>query len=315
MGKPSQQPIPKSLAETHASGMPQLFPESVHPGRGCLLQIYPARVNAEMIRLSSRRTLMGRDLSCDVTLEDNAASRTHAAIDADEQGYLVIDLGSTNGTYVDDEIVQDRRRLKGGELIRLGNTILKFMSSIDEEAQYHAVVHELMTRDPLTNAFNRAYLIPALEQGVLRSIRQQSGLCIILMDIDHFKVINDSHGHLTGDEVLRIFCERIRGCLRQGDVLARLGGEEFLVLVESMAIEEARRMAERIRLVISSHPFVTQAGEIPVTCSIGVTALSPESTICPTVDQLLSAADHLLYAAKAAGRNNVQAGLRDSQIR
>ncbi len=228
MDTTSQSQLHRSLSETHTAGLPAVYPVTVHPGRGCLLQIYPARVNAEMMRLNNRRTILGRDPSCDVTVEDNAASRTHAAIDADETGYHIIDLGSTNGTYVNDELVRDRRVLRGGELIRLGSTILKFMSSIDEEAQYHAVVHELMTRDPLTNAFNRAYLIPVLEKSILNSIRTQTGMSIILMDIDHFKSINDSHGHLTGDEVLRIFCERIRACIRPADVLARLGGEEFL---------------------------------------------------------------------------------------
>lgn len=295
----------RSLAETHSEGIQFFPPEPPKSGRGCLLQIYPATVHAEMVRLTKRRILIGRDLSCDVALEDTAVSRNHAAIECDEQGYVVIDLGSRNGTFVDDRPLPDRRRLMGGELIRAGSTILKFMASMDEEAQYHTVVHELMTRDPLTNAFNRSFMMSLLVKLLPRCRPNNQELSVILIDIDHFKNVNDSYGHLVGDEVLRSFCERIRSVLRMDDVLCRLGGEEFVVIAEKTGLKAASRIAERIRLTVSSATFSTQAGSLRVTCSLGVACCDGMTADVP-VDYLLAKADKQLYAAKNAGRNCVQ---------
>jgi len=299
----------RSLADTQIDGFRFFQATEEQSGRGCVLQIFPATPQAEMFRLNSRRTLIGRELSCDIALEDNAVSRTHAAIEQEDSGYSVIDLGSRNGTFVDDKLLRDRRRLKGGEHIRLGGTILKFMASMDEEAQYHAVVHELMTRDPLTSAFNRSYLMSMLEKLLARCQFTHQKLSVILMDIDYFKKVNDSWGHLVGDEVLRVFSERIRNVLRSGDALCRLGGEEFVLISERTGLQDAVRIAERIRLTVSSTPFSTQAGPVEITCSVGV--MTVDESDRGTVDDLLSRADKHMYAAKAAGRNCVRSPLND----
>ncbi|HRA88819.1 MAG TPA: GGDEF domain-containing protein [Planctomycetaceae bacterium] len=291
------------LEDTHAGGFHFFPPSNVPSVRGCLLQICPAVAQAEMIRLSAQRSLIGREPSCEITLNDNAVSRTHAAIELDDSGYYVIDLGSRNGTFVDDKILRERRRLHGGELIRLGSTILKFMSSMDEEAQYHAVVQELMTRDPLTNAFNRSYLISTLEKLLPRLQSSKQFLSVIMIDIDYFKKVNDSHGHMVGDEVLRIFSERIRRGLREDDFFCRMGGEEFVVICQRAQLKDAVRIAERIRLTVSSNPFSTQSGVLSITCSLGVATCDPASP--GTVDDLLSRADDLMYLAKGTGRNRV----------
>ena len=234
-------------------------------------------------------------------------SRTHAAIELDDPDYFVTDLGSRNGTFVNDKLLRDRRRLKGGELIRLGGTILKFMASTDEEANYHAVVQELMKRDPLTNAYNRSYLMLTLEKMLPRCLFAKHNLAVIMIDIDDFKRVNDSHGHLVGDEVLRVFSERIRHTLREGDSLCRFGGEEFVVISERTDLPSALRIAERIRQTVSSTPFSTQGGPVVVTCSLGVMTLDQPNVA--TVDQLLSGADERMYAAKACGRNCVRSAL------
>jgi diguanylate cyclase (GGDEF)-like protein len=297
----------RSLADTQTEGF-QLFsiPE-VSSGRGCVLQIYPATAHAEMVRLSNRRTVIGREPTCDISLDDNAVSRSHVAIELDDSDYFVKDLGSRNGTFVDDKLLRERRRLKGGELIRLGGTILKFMASMDKEANYHAVVHELMTRDPLTNAFNRSYLMLTLEKLLPRCRASRQNLAVIVIDIDYFKKVNDSYGHLVGDEVLRVFSERVRNTLREGDSLCRLGGEEFVVISEQTDLQSASRIAERIRLTVSSTPFSTQTGPVNVTCSLGVMTIDQPNI--GTVDELLSGADNLMYAAKASGRNCVRSPL------
>lgn len=295
---------PRSLADTHADAVRFFEPEPAPAGRACLLQIYPAGVHAEMIRLNKKRTLIGRDLASDVALEDTSVSRTHAAIDQDDTGYMILDMASRNGTFVDDQPLRGARRLTGGELIRVGSTILKFLSSMDEEAQYHAVVHELMIRDALTNTFNRSYLMSTLDKLVPRCMRNGVDLSVIVIDIDHFKKVNDSFGHMVGDEVLRIFSERLRSSLRADNVLCRLGGEEFVVIAERASLPDGVRIAERLRLAVSSEPFLTQSGALKVTCSLGVASL--QATRATGVDQLLNAADSRLYAAKKAGRNCVK---------
>ena len=294
---------PISMADTCADPF-EIFTTPVESGKGCLLQIYPACSNSELMRLTSSRTVIGRDPSCDVSINDNAMSRTHAAVVLLGRGYFLADLNSTNGTYVDDQLLRGRIPLEGGELIRMGGCILKFMAAMDEEANYHAVVHELMIRDSLTNAFNRSYLIPLMESQLAKCREQQQIFSAILLDIDHFKQINDQHGHLVGDEVLRIFCERIRHELRKMNMLARFGGEEFVIACCRTSLTEASRIAERSRLAISSEPFQTQAGPISVTCSLGVACSNGFDF--PTCDLLISAADSLLYSAKKSGRNRVQ---------
>jgi len=293
-----------SLADTRADPFEIFATDPVESDKGCLLQIYPACSNSELMRLKSSRTVIGRDPSCDITIRDNAMSRSHAAVDLLGRGYFLTDLNSTNGTYLDDQLLRGRTPLEGGELIRMGGCILKFMAAMDEEANYHAVVHELMIRDSLTNAFNRSYLIPLIESELAQSREQQQIFSAILLDIDHFKKINDQHGHLVGDEVLRIFCERIRDELRKVDMLARFGGEEFVVACCRTTLIEASRLAERLRLAVSSAPFYTQAGPISITCSMGVASSNGHDF--PTCDLLISAADSLLYSAKNSGRNRVQ---------
>lgn len=297
----------RSLADTESEGFQCFLRSEEGSGRGCVLQICPAIVQAEMFRLSNQRTVIGREPTCDISLNDIAVSRSHAAIDLNDSNYFVTDLGSRNGTFVDDKLLQNRRRLKGGELIRLGGTILKFMASMDEEVNYHAAVHERMARDPLTNAFNRSYLMSTLEKLLPRCQFSNFDLAIIMIDIDYFKKVNDSYGHLVGDEVLRVFSERIRHTLGEDDSLCRLGGEEFVVISEHTELREAVRIAERIRLAVSSTPFSTQAGPVFVTCSLGVMTLAHPNVA--TVDELLTRADERLYAAKASGRNCVRSTL------
>ena len=135
-----QRPI--SLADTCADAFEAFAPDTVESGKGCLLQIYPACSNSELMRLTTSRTLIGRDPSCDITVNDDAMSRTHAAVDLLGRGYFLTDLNSTNGTYVDDELLRGRIPLEGGELIRMGGCILKFMAAMDEEANYHlSLIH------------------------------------------------------------------------------------------------------------------------------------------------------------------------------
>jgi two-component system cell cycle response regulator len=301
-----------SLSDTQVGGFPNIQPHDVEAGRGCVLQIYPATACAQIYRLGNRRTLIGREPTCDITLDDDAVSRSHATIELNGDRYLILDRGSRNGTFVDDKLLREQRQLTGGELIRMGGTILKFMAVMDQEAQYHAVVRDLMTRDPLTNAFNRSYLMSELRTLLTRCQYTQHCLAVIMIDIDSFKKVNDSHGHLIGDEVLRVFSERVRNSLRDNDQLCRFGGEEFVVICDRTNLQDAVRIAERIRLTVSSTPFSTNAGLIGISCSLGVMTL--DHLPGASVDELLSRADQLMYAAKTGGRNCVRSPLDELSL-
>ncbi len=272
-------------------------------GRGCLLQIYPVPATPNLSRLTVNRSVLGRETTCHVPVDDSSVSRMHASIEWIDGAYHITDLNSTNGSWVNETRLEGQVKLAGGELIRLGNTVLKFMLSLDEEAQYHAIVHDLITRDCLTGVFNRGYLFPLLQRELESTRQQQTTLSLILLDIDRFKRVNDKYGHLVGDEVIRTFCERIRRVLDDSHSLCRFGGDEFVVVCPATPLDMTVQFAELIRQEIADTPFVTQSGNLKVTCSLGVTRTNGQSL--STADELLGAADELLYRAKDQGRNCV----------
>ncbi len=159
------------------------------------------------------------------------------------------------------------------------------------------------THDYLTRLLNRAGIMDALAQEMNRSRRREGVFSVILADIDHFKKINDTYGHATGDQVLREVASRIKASLRSYDVAGRYGGEEFLVIVPDSDEESAVRVAEKVRKAVCSTPIESLDGERTATISLGVSAGSAG----PSADALLASADAALYQAKGLGRNCVQA--------
>ena len=301
MASPTDPDVKKILPDTRVETVHSV--EDGSAGRGCLLQLYPVSASSELIRLRKASVRLGRDVECDIVVDDSSVSRVHAVINALPDGYILTDLDSTNGTWIADTPVTESRQLNGGELIRIGNTILKFMMALDEEAQYHAVVHDLMTRDSLTNAWNRGYLVSLIRRQLEMCRDTRSRLSLIMIDLDRFKRINDRYGHLVGDEVLRVFCERTRGCLRKTDILGRFGGDEFIIVCPATSLTDGVALAEKICETVAGSRFQTHAGQIKITCSLG--AVSTDGQSLPDFDALVSAADTLLYRAKAQGRNGV----------
>lgn len=273
-------------------------------GERWLVQVHPLVLEENRVQLSSGETVLGRSEDCEIVLDDESVSRLHAKIRTTDRGYEIEDLGSTNGVLVNDELVESRA-LKTGDRIQLGQRIFRFLADTDVEAQYHETVYSMMTRDGLTSAFNKRYLLECLEREIVRANRHQRPLAVILLDIDHFKLINDEHGHLVGDEVLRELAVRIRGQLREDQVFARFGGEEFVILDGEGEIQAATKLAERCRAAIAENPFCTSDGPLEITISIGVAIPNMEDQ--PTRDDLLAVADERLYAAKEGGRNQVVA--------
>lgn len=294
---------PKCTEKTvHASDEGVLISSS--KAKQCsLVQIYPAHIVDGMLRLNGETVTFGRDAHCELTIADHSVSRRHACLEHSDSGYLLRDLGSTNGTFVNERRI-DSILLKGGECIRIGSFIFKFLSADCIEAQYHETVYDALTRDGLTHAFNKSYLLDALGYEMARSRRCGRSLCLLMLDIDYFKQINDTHGHLAGDEVLQEFCRRMSSVTRSDDFLCRYGGEEFAIVLGETAVADALDTAERCRAAVAALPFQTSAGDFPVTVSIGLVELPLESEEW-TPSTLIQAADVQLYRAKDSGRNRV----------
>ena len=276
-------------------------PEDLSSLSGCLVQIAPVVELHGPTDLVKVNTIIGRDPESDIELRDTSISREHAVILRDNNGFTILDQGSTNGTFVNDVRV-DEAPLRGGDTIRIGNHILRFLQSADIEKQYHETVYSMMTTDGLTGACNKRFIVDFLEREILRSQRRGHHLSIAMIDIDHFKAINDTHGHLVGDEILRQFSKRIQRVLREDDLLARYGGEEFMVIQTETSPQVARQLAERIQAAIRNKPYATSVGELSITASIGIGALSTGDS---TLESLVDRADQLLYQAKRDGRDRI----------
>lgn len=271
---------------------------------GCLVRIHPMDLDNNMIRLSQTSMLIGRDPHCDLFLDDSSISRRHAEIRNTDRGFLLIDHRSTNGTYVDDQRIGERL-LTNGARIRLGSHIFKYLANDCIETHYHETVYSMMTRDGLTGAYNKRYLIELLQREFDRAHRYERPLSIVMMDIDFFKQVNDTYGHLAGDEVLQEFVRRGQDVQRTEHVFARYGGEEFTLLMSEAPLKDAVKAAERIRESVQDAPFETSAGPLSITVSLGVAQM--DSLRETAYSQFLSRADDHLYHAKKQGRNQVYA--------
>ena len=211
------------------------------------------------------------------------------------------DMGSTNGTYVNDEMI-DEYVLRDGDFIKVGRCIFKFLSGNNIENAYHEEIYRLTTVDGLTQIFNRRYFVETLEREIGRALRYRRDLSLIMFDIDRFKQVNDTYGHLAGDHVLKHLATATKTRIRREDVLARYGGEEFAIILPEIDHHNAMQFADKIRRIAERTPFKFEDTDIPLTVSVGVTCLGSE---VPDATAFVKNADENLYAAKAAGRNQV----------
>jgi len=228
-------------------------------------------------------------------------SRNHSRIVNTGTTVIFRDLGSTNGSYVNDDLV-DECHLKDGDRIKIGHTIFKFLAGSNIEHAYHEEIYRLTTVDGLTQVFNKRYLIEALEREISRAHRHGRALSMILFDIDLFKKVNDTYGHLAGDYVLRRLCEIVRGRIRREDVMGRYGGEEFAIILPEIDNYNTRLTAEKLRQLVEKSLFKFEDTRIPITISLGVATLTPEIN---DPSELVRISDEKLYEAKQAGRNRV----------
>jgi diguanylate cyclase (GGDEF)-like protein len=269
------------------------------PGDACIIVIYGPELG-KRVQLGTAPFEIGRSSKNDLFLDQESVSRHHARITFDGTNYWVGDLHSTNGTFVNDEPVREQR-LRDGDQVRIGRSILKFMTGENIEVHYHEEIYRLMTIDGLTQVFNRRYFNEALEREFNRSKRYERALSLILFDIDHFKRVNDTHGHLAGDGLLRQIASAVKPRLRREDIFARTGGEEFGILLPEIALDGVRTTAEKVRRIVESTPLRFEQQVIPCTVSLGVAMLGREAA----PEELYKHADQHLYEAKQGGRNRV----------
>jgi two-component system cell cycle response regulator len=275
-------------------------------GNDCLVVIYtkePSLLGRRFV-LDSSPIRIGRGAENHIVLEGDSVSRRHAHFEERSESWWCVDDGSTNGSYVNDEQIMREARLGNGDRIKIGPTIFKFLSGQDVEAQYHEEIYRMTIIDGLTQVHVKRYLLEALDKELMRARRHLRELSFLMLDIDHFKKINDLHGHLAGDYVLKEVARIIQQRIRRDEVLARYGGEEFAVILPETNLEGARALADGLREKIEESRYVFQNETIRVTISIGVAMLSDDDK---TSLDLIKRADEKLYAAKRAGRNRVVA--------
>ncbi|MCX7725125.1 MAG: diguanylate cyclase [Thermodesulfovibrio sp.] len=188
-----------------------------------------------------------------------------------------------------------------------GHLYKGFNNMITEIRQRDEKLESLSTTDALTGIFNRRYAYEQFHHMIIKSVRKKEPIGVLMIDIDFFKKINDNYGHHTGDMVLKEIAQILLHCARQYDIIARIGGEEFLILCDNSDYSVTRSIAERVRKKVEAHDFVLEDGRIlKITVSIGAYSIIPENM---QIDEILKIVDDLLYTAKKGGRNRVEMGL------
>ncbi len=239
-----------------------------------------------------------------MVVEDAGVSRNHVEIVASSEGALMVrDLGSTNGSLLNGTALSaEPVALTDGDRIQVGTAVLlkfSYQDQLEESFQNH--LYSSAVRDGLTEAYNKRYLAERMEQEFAYAGRHSVPLSIVVMDLDHFKAINDTHGHACGDYVLKTLAKAIGKSMRKEEVFARYGGEEFVVLLRETDLAKAGIFAARILKLVSGTPLEWEGKKFRVTVSLGVASTSHASF--ESVDALFKRADQLMYQAKRAGRN------------
>jgi len=250
---------------------------------------------------------LGRSEGCSFRFDDASVSGIHARIARVANSHVLMDAGSTNGSYVNDVRVTAPITLKDGDRVQLGSaTFLRFSLVSEDEEKALRKMYEAALRDGLTGVFNRKHLEERLDAEIAYALRHQTELSLVILDVDHFKKVNDTHGHLAGDAVLKGVAQVLTQGVRTEDVLGRYGGEEFVVVTRGISVAGAHLLAERLRSTLEVTRMHYGEVSLTVTASAGVASL-----VCchgrPDKTTLLAIADARLYKAKQAGRNRVVA--------
>ena len=252
----------------------------------------------------TRNYLIGRAPNAEIRLDDDGISRNHARIHTEGDTAWVDDLGSRNGTFVNGERVTRPTELKDGDKLQIGrSTVLRFAFQDALDESFHENLLSSALRDGLTKLFNKRYLMDRLDSELKFAQRHETSVSLLMIDVDHFKRTNDTQGHLAGDAVLSHFAQVLLRAVRNEDVVARFGGEEFAIILRAIGIDPAAAMAERLRRTVEQTAVPFQGRDLKGTVSIGVAGFPSTQALTP--EELVQAADQALYRAKHAGRNRV----------
>lgn len=259
----------------------------------------------QMFLLAREQVSVGRAPECDIFLDDEGVSRHHAKVVREDGAWVLVDVGSTNGTFHRGERI-DVLTLSDSDQIHLGaGTVLQFRYQDEREVEFHALMQTYKTQDPLTDALNRRAFVTELEKEVGYARRHNEPLSLLMFDVDHFKQINDRFGHIAGDRVLRAIAARVREVKRKEDAFARFGGEEFVILLRATDAKRAYATAERVRVAVES--LEVEVDGYPVNCTISVGAATLGEG-ADSAEGLVNLADKRLYRAKDLGRNRTESG-------
>ncbi len=247
--------------------------------------------------------IIGREDQADVQVLDAEISRRHAAVryDTQTEGFLISDLGSRNGTKLNNTLLESEQALAIGDKVGLGSTLLRVSRATEPEAKYARQMVQVALRDGLTGAYNRRFLDERLLSEMAFAQRHGMPLGLLMLDLDHFKQVNDTFGHQAGDAVLQRLRSLLEEQVRTEDVVARYGGEEFAVLCRETDEGSAAVVAERLCRAVERGGFRYDGQPIEVTVSIGI-AISLDVNV-DGPESLVRQADLALYSAKQAGRN------------
>jgi diguanylate cyclase (GGDEF)-like protein len=193
--------------------------------------------------------------------------------------------------------------MKDGDYLKAGNCIYRFLAGGNIEADYHEVIYNLTIIDALTSCPNKRFFNEFLDREIARSNRHKRPLSVLMIDIDNFKTVNDTMGHLAGDAALKAMSTLIRETIRREELFSRFGGEEFAIILPETKIEQALNLAEKIRAIVENNQFEFESKKFNITVSVGVATTNGDPPT--TIDQLIQQSDTRLYMAKNTGRNKV----------
>ncbi|MCB0416313.1 MAG: GGDEF domain-containing protein [Bdellovibrionaceae bacterium] len=266
-----------------------------------LIQI-SGRETGQMYNLKGRNVKLGRDPSCQIPLDDPHVSRNHAEIIWRNGSDLVIrDVGSTNGIFVNGKKVQEQVLLDGDKILIGTRLYFKFVYQDSVDQSYQQNLFRAANIDGLTQLYNKKYFVDVLSKEFSFSKRNKTPLSLLMIDVDHFKKINDTHGHIAGDLVLKHIGQYLHKSLRLENIACRYGGEEFAIILRNVDATTAMQIAERVRLNVEKQPVTYRNENIFITISLGVATF--ENGNFETIEDFIRTADECLYAAKQGGRN------------
>jgi two-component system cell cycle response regulator len=268
----------------------------------CLL-VVGGELNGTIFNLPVGESVIGRNPDCSICLDFHGVSRRHFTVSVNEEEAVVTDLGSANGTYLNNQKLDKPVVLKRADVIKIGSIAMKFLPKGDPERLTYDKLHEEANTDGLTKCYNKTFFNKSLDMEVKKCKVTGKPLTLIIFDLDHFKKLNDNYGHDAGDFVLKEKARLIReNGIRQGDIFARYGGEEFCILLPNTNLKQGFEIAERLRKLIEKHEFMYDGKRLPVAASIGIADYRMGAN---DGTDLFKRADSAVYKSKEGGRNQV----------